>query len=169
MGSRGVHFALTDEERGQLLSLSDDDARIDYVKDEIESKWDEKHLQQTDKAWDAIHRCLTDHAPGIEEVDKEAGTYPLKLCVLGGHKILDDETYYVIRLIEPDEVKDLAAALEGIDDQSMTDKYWTHCEGAWPEYGEEDLAYTLDYFDALKFFFKQMASTGRSVIFSVAQ
>jgi len=35
--------------------------------------------------------------------------------VLGGKKILDDEGNYIIRLIAPDEVIDIAAALEPID------------------------------------------------------
>ena len=169
MACRGVHFALTSDQRSKLLGLGNDEDRIDYVVEDIETAWDEAHLQQTDKAWDAIHRCLTDHPPGVPELDPTCGKYPLKLCILGGRQILDDETNYIIRLIEPEEVRDLARALEPIDRDWMSKKYLTHCEGAWPAYGEEDMDYTWEWFSALKDFFRRAADSGRCVIFSVDQ
>ncbi len=60
MACRGVFFALSSAEKEGLLALGSDKERIEYVQEEIEAAWDEAHLLQTDKAWDAIHRCLTD-------------------------------------------------------------------------------------------------------------
>jgi hypothetical protein len=61
MGVRGVHFALTAEESSRLMETPYmDDEKIMAFVQEIESRWDREWLQETDKAWDAIHRCLTD-------------------------------------------------------------------------------------------------------------
>ena len=181
MGCLGLHIALTNEQRVKLLEQDNDDDRIDYVVGDIEGAWDEKHLVQTDKAWDAIHRCLSDFPPNTPEfypqpgVDRayalpeDYGTYPLKVCVLGGKKLMDDESRHFLRLIEPNEVIDAAAALEKIDEAWLAGKYWTHCEGAWPEYGEEDVEYTWAYFQDMRDFFRAMSGNGRAVLFTAPQ
>jgi hypothetical protein len=181
MGARGVHFAITNEQRIALEQIVGDAERVDFVKEHIEAPWDRKFLQQTDKAWDAIHRCLSDWPPntpyfypvdpkeGAFDLPENHGTYPLKLCVLGGKRLLESEYFYFIRLIEPAEVIDLAAALKPIDKEWLSKKYWTHCEGAWPEYGEDDLGYTWAYFEELRDFIVRMAGNGRSIIFTVDQ
>ncbi len=184
MSALGVHFALTKEQYDHLLALPDDAARLNYVKEDIEDAWDTEFLQVTDHAWDAIHRCLSDWppntpyfyplpgvdpAPGVYALPEDHGTYPLKLCILGGRKLHDDESTYFIRLIEPNEVADLAAALKPIEKAWMREKYFTHCEGAWPEYGEEDFEYTWEYFELVRDFFQRIAPTGRAVIFTADQ
>ena len=78
MGCLGVHFALTSAQTEALWSAyeaQDDDGVLAVVR-EIEDAWDEPHLQQTDKAWDAIHRVLADGTltPG-------GGTWPLSGAV----------------------------------------------------------------------------------------
>lgn len=60
MACRGVHFAIDNKAYEKLLTAGSDDAVIEIVQEEIEEEWDEKWLRETDKAWDAIHRCLTD-------------------------------------------------------------------------------------------------------------
>jgi Domain of unknown function (DUF1877) len=61
MAGRGVHFALTAEEEARLVDEPDgDDDHLIDVLGEIEERWDRDWLVETDKAWDAIHRCLTD-------------------------------------------------------------------------------------------------------------
>lgn len=177
----GVHFAITEEQKAKLLSFDNDDDRIRYVKEDIEQSWDEPHLVETDKAWDAIHRCLSDFPPdtpwfypvdpehGAYALPEDHGSYPLKLGVLGGRKVNDEEFDYFIRLVEPQEVADLAAALAPIDEAWMREKYFRHCKGAWPEYGEEDFEYTWAYFGALREFYQRMAGNGRAVIFTADQ
>lgn len=177
----GVLFGLTDEQRTTLLALDSDEKRRTYVAEDIEDAWDEEHLCQTDKAWDGIHRCLSEfppHTPYFYEVPakygawaspEDHGSYPLKLCVLGGRKLHQQESEYFIRLVEPNEVKDVATALAEIDEKEMTRRYWKHCEGAWPEYGEDDLEYTLEYFEDVRDFYSRMAKEGRAVIFTADQ
>lgn len=181
MGCLGVHIALTDEQRANFLKLDNDNDRIAYLTEEVEEAWDEPHFLETDKAWDAIHRCLSDFPPDTPEfypqegvtrafaLPENHGTYPLKVCVLGGKKLMEDESNYFMRLIEPNEVIDAARALENIDKAWLSEKYWTHCRGAWPEYGEEDLEYTWAYFEDMRDYFRRMAGNGRAVLFTASQ
>jgi hypothetical protein len=56
MAARGVHFALQDAEVRELESRDDDEARLEYVQEEIEEQFFENRqddLAETDKAWDA--------------------------------------------------------------------------------------------------------------------
>lgn len=78
MGCRGVFFALDECNRKKLLSASCDDEVLSIVTEEIEEQWDQEWLCETDKAWDAIHRCLSDGTLNI------AIKTPLAKCVLGG-------------------------------------------------------------------------------------
>lgn len=178
MAARGVHFAITSEERDSLVACEGDEARIDFVKSVIEPRWDKSYLCETDKAWDAIHRSLGDFPPDTPEFYKSSfkdtpyalpeahGSYPLKFCVLGGKRLIENEEWYFIRLIEPSEVVDIAVALNPIDRDWLHQKYFHHCKGAWPEYGEDDFAYTWEWFAYLREFFKRMAGNGRPVIFT---
>lgn len=230
MACRGVHFAITDEQRDQLLGLNTDEDRVDYLQQDIEeeamggefehsyetvvepptpggpsifvvggdSESDEIGAElaeamggglvrttiteiaqsepsdptyaETDKAWDGIHRCLAEWSPNVNggALDKQ-GSYPLNLCVLGGRKIMDHEDRYIIRLIEPAEIIDLSAVLEPITKDWMRARYFKHCDGAWPEFGEEDFEYTWEWFEHLRAFFARVVSNGRAVIFAVDQ
>jgi hypothetical protein len=58
MGCLGVHFALNHEDEQRLLLAENDEDVRRIAIEEIEERWDENWLQQTDKAWDAIHRSL---------------------------------------------------------------------------------------------------------------
>jgi len=57
---RGVHFAITDVEAKKLRGAAGDEELKRVVQEEIEEKWERDHLFETDKAWDALHRCLSD-------------------------------------------------------------------------------------------------------------
>jgi hypothetical protein len=88
----GVHFAITPGQERALLA-ADDEGHSDMVGElleEIEETWHDDGLKvDTDKAWDAIHRCLTDGT-----LDPDGGEYPLSLAVLGGRHLHDE--YYVV-------------------------------------------------------------------------
>ncbi|MEQ8506238.1 MAG: DUF1877 family protein [Rhodospirillales bacterium] len=82
----------------------------------------------------------------------EDGAYLLKLAVLGGKRLQESEYSDFIRLVEPDEVIYLVPALKVIDEDNLRARYFKHCKGAWPEYGEEDFEYTWEYFEMLRDF-----------------
>src|SRR6516225_6348748 len=84
MPCRGVFFALSATQAEHLLALARDD-RLAHVQDGIEATWDEAHLLQTDKAWDAIHRWLTDGTRTIARSEE-----PLGKLIAGGSQLYAD-------------------------------------------------------------------------------
>src|SRR6266566_2034857 len=116
MACRGVHFAITQEDAARLVAAPGDDTRL-LIVEEIEEKWDEQWLYQTDKHGDAIHRCLTD---GKLEYDN--GEYPYGLCILGG-QLLYSKYDYIISLKGPTQVKDVALALPKINKDLFYQRY----------------------------------------------
>jgi hypothetical protein len=82
MGCLGVHFALADAEVEHLRSLTVERDRLDYVVEELEDAYFADHMEllaETDKAWDAMHRALTDG-----RLTWDGGEYPLNHVILGG-------------------------------------------------------------------------------------
>jgi hypothetical protein len=167
MSCLGLLVALTAEQRAQLEALPDGEDRYFYVDSLMETSGEESY-QELDKSWDALHRCLAKGTPGSKKLDTEWGAYPLNLAIIGG-KWLSDDPGFIITMVEPEQLGDLAAALIGISEEQFTDLYRTHCKDAWPEYGEEDLEYNREYFHAMREFYARVAPTGRSVVFSADQ
>jgi hypothetical protein len=168
MACRGGHVAITAEQRAQLEALPNGDDRYFFCVDE---QWDaigEEFRLDLDKAWDGIHRCLAQGTPNSRQLDTEWGTYPLNLPILGGKDLCDDPEYLVF-LIEPAQIRDLNAAMREITEERFAQLYWKHCEGAWPEYGEEDLGYCWAYFQEMRDFFARVEPTGRTVVFTADQ
>ncbi len=177
----GMHFLLTEDQRQKLEACEDDNSRIHLVTEDIEENTPEEDYLFLDKAWDAIHRCLGEFPPntpwfypvrpalGRFALPEVPGSNPLKLCVLGGKRLMDDESKYFIRLIEPAEISDISIALGRMDKPTMYERYFRHCEGAWPEYGEEDFEYTWEYFEELRSFFLRVAAQKRPVVFTASQ
>lgn len=73
-------------------------------------------------------------------------------------------------MIEPHQIADLVQAMEALDEETLKKKYWeTSSEEILPEYGEEDLEYTLGHFEGARDFLKRIVGTGRTVIFLADQ
>ena len=163
MAGRGVHFALTPEEEARLVDEpGGGDDHLITVLAEIEERWDRDWLVETDKAWDAIHRCLTDGTLNY-------GHEPLEKCVLGTGFIYEGDDY-IVNFLEANELKDVAAAIKDIDREWMRAKY----NAIDPDdYGlplsEEDFEYTWSNFVELRAFFQTAAENHRAVAFSVDQ
>src|SRR5438876_2171805 len=105
MSCRGVHFALTAEQAARFMELpnGDDESLLAFVEELEEGSdgegWEAEWVQETDKAWDAIHRCLTDGT-------LENGNSPCHKCILGpvNMHIGDD---YIVSFLDPQEVKEV--------------------------------------------------------------
>jgi hypothetical protein len=161
MAGRGVHFALTPKDEARLLRARSSDEVLEIIQD-IEERWDESWLVETDKAWDAIHRCLGDGSLG-------PGVTTLSRCILGGRQLYDGDDY-VVSYIAADEVKALIAPLGAIDERWFGARY---ASLAATDYGgphdEDDRAYTWDNFQEMRELFRKAAQAGRAVAFSVDQ
>lgn len=164
MACRGVHFALAEIDVQQLLAAPGDEAVLEYIQDVIEDRWEVGWLYASDKAWDAIHRCLCDGS-----LASDRGTYPLKLAVLGGRQLYSKDDC-IVSLVTPTEVRDVAASLEAITIDALRARYDAIDQ---EDYGypksEEDWEYTRDNFLPMIAFFRKAAIAQRHVIFSVDQ
>ena len=164
MACRGVHFALTDEQRAQLLATVESQGDvIDFIQEDIEEQWDTEWLCETDKAWDAIHRCLTDGTLSV------ACSTPAHCCILGGSQLYVGDDY-LVSFVDTADVRPVAEAIAPFTQEDFRSRYDAIDEA---DYGvsksDEDFRYTWEYFVMLRDFYSRAASAGRSVLFSVDQ
>jgi len=175
MSSRGVHFSVTRGQMNRLLRIASnqeldpeerDEAVLEQVI-EIEEQWNRDELFQTDKAWDAIHRCLTGDDTPKGRLNPGKGDYPLKLCFLGGAPLYSGRDY-TITLIEPGQVADLARALKGIDEGWMRERFFRLKPRAtlYP-INEEEFQYAWGNFQGFPEFVARAAAKRRASLFTV--
>jgi hypothetical protein len=164
MAARGVHFAITEDQADALLEAEgDDDTLLDLV-EEIEEAWDEDNLAESDKAWDAMHRCLTDG-----RLEYGSGAYPLNHCVLAPRQLHEGDDY-IVCLVLPKEVKDVVVALEAVSPEWFDGQYASVLPKDYAlEYGSEDREYTWEYFESVRELFRKAGARGRAVVFTVDQ
>ena len=162
MSARGVHFAVTAAQAKAILAAKSDRKLMELV-EEIEETWEEPFVVETDKAWDAIHRCLTDGS-----LLYVSGEYPLNHCICGGRQLFRGRDYTVSFVSAP-QVKDVAAALAKITKAWMRQRYDQIDPEEYDEVemGDEDFEYTWENFLDLRRFYKTAAEADRAVIFTV--
>lgn len=166
MGRLGLHFSL-DTDQVTALKAVDVYERIEFVQEELEGTlWadDKDRAQETDKAWDAIHRSLTDGTLGWE-----SGQYALNHAIFGGESLYDSDDY-ILSLKSPQQVRDVADALRGVTQEMLRTGY----NGIDPKnYGmplsDDDFEYTWDYFQGVVDFYQRAAADGLWVLFTVDQ
>jgi Domain of unknown function (DUF1877) len=160
--SLGVHFALSTQDEARLLAAAgDDDAVIGIVEQIEEGSVPGPHCD-SDKAWDALHRCLTDG-----KLEYANGTYPLRAAVLGGRQLVEDAEY-TVSYVSADQVRDVAEALSVIEEDWLRRRYDTlgDTDYAGPM-DEDDFEYTWDALEDIREFFAVAAEAGQAVIFTV--
>jgi len=160
--SLGVHFALSTQDEARLLAAAgDDDAVIGIVEQIEEGSAPGPHCD-SDKAWDALHRCLTDG-----KLEYANGTYPLRAAVLGGRQLVEDAEY-TVSYVSADQVRDVAEALSVIEEDWLRRRYDTlgDTDYAGPM-DEDDFEYTWDALEDIREFFAVAAEAGQAVIFTV--
>lgn len=163
MGCRGVLFAIDDATTTALLAATSDDEVMEIV-DSIEEEWDKQFLVETDKAWDALHRALSDGS-----LNPEAGEFPLNRAILGG-KHLHKGDDYIVALVTKDEVPAVATALAAVDAIAMRERYERIVPRDYAaEYGDDDCEYTVENLRAVEELYDRAAKAGRAVIFTVDQ
>jgi hypothetical protein len=156
----GVHFAISADQERSLLAVDGDDDAVEELLEDIEESWTDDRLKiDTDKAWDAIHRCLTDGT-----LDPDGGDYPLSYAVLGGRHL--HSGYYVVH-VDAAQVRELAEALKHVDRTWLRGRFDAIDDsdhgGA---HDDRDFDYTWDNYEDLRSFFDRAAAAGRAVIFT---
>jgi hypothetical protein len=160
-----MFFALNDEQEAALMATRTDEEVRTFVDEVEEGDWDGEPLDcETDKAWDAMHRCLSDGTLGC---GRRAS--PLDMAVLGGCHHYEGEDYVVAHL-RAHEVIQVAAALETVDKVWMRQRYDQIDPADYQGFlNDEDFDYTWYYFEEVRDFYRQAAAAKRPVIFTVDQ
>jgi len=170
MACRGVFFALTNEEEAKLLAAPDSDAVVEIITEEIEERWDPEWLVEMDKSWDAVHRCLGDGS-----LSRSQSSLTSK-AVLGGRQ-LSSHADWIVSYLTFDQVKQVAAAIAGIDQLEFRRRYfalkkkflWVDRTDYDGPIGEEDFEYSWSNFEEMRVFFSKVAAAHRAIVFSVDQ
>ena len=162
MSARGVHFALTAPQVEAILAAKSDRKLMPLV-EQIEEAWEKPFVVESDKAWDAIHRCLTDGS-----LLYDSGEYPLNLCICGGRQ-LHRGGDYTVSFVSDLQARDVAMALDKVSKTWMRRRYFRLDPEEYNdvEIAEEDFRYTWQNFLDVRRFYRKAARAGRAVIFTV--
>jgi hypothetical protein len=167
MGCLGVHFALDAKAVQKLKSLPSEEERKEYLREDLEEEYfaDRKEwLAETDKAWDAIHRTLTDGEMGWDN-----GTYPLNHVILGGELLYTGDDY-IMSLKTPAQVWDIATELKNVTEERFRKAYFCIDPSSYGfPVSEEDFGYTWSWFQSLREFYYRTAEARRYVLFTADQ
>jgi hypothetical protein len=165
MSCLGVHFALTNTQVASLRLRLLPALRVRYVQEHLEEQLiDSPFAAETDKAWDAIHRCLGDGS-----LNPRGGSFPLNHVILGGSQLWAGDSY-ILSLKSPKAVRAIAAALPNVSREWLQSKYARIGEAGYDgPLGDEDFEYTWDWFNLLKPFFTAAAARDMSVLFTADQ
>lgn len=167
MSCLGVYFALTSEQASELRNRPSEESRLEHLQEMIEPEFFEQHpewMAESDKAWDGIHRTLTDGT-----LCRSGGPYPLNHAVLAG-ELLYTESDYIMSLKTPIQVADVAKALADLTESTFRKRYFAIKPG---DYGspltEEDFQYTWEWFQRVRDFYAKAAAENRFVLFTADQ
>jgi hypothetical protein len=163
MSALGVHFALTAADTKKVVAATDPDDLVELITETLEEKYldSDKWSFQLDKAWDALHRSLTDG-----RLLYASGPFPLAYAVLGGRS-LDAGDDYTACLVEPPHVAQTAVALAGVTREWLYARYFALDPKAYGSpLTDEDFEYTWSSFQGLPEFFARAAKAKRAVLFT---
>lgn len=167
MSCLGVHFALSNEDVVNIRALNDEQERLAYLQEEIEERYLAEpgiYAAESDKAWDAMHRALTDG-----RLTWNGGTYPLNHAVLAG-ELLYTEDDYIMSLKSPAQVRDITSEVEKIKKESFRERYLSISPS---EYGmalsDEDFSYTWEWFENVRQLYRRAAAENLHVLFTADQ
>lgn len=166
MSCIGVHFALTAAEAAHLRTL-DEESRLEYFTTVIEAEYLNDHpdlTAESDDAWNALHRVLTDG-----RLNLKGGTYPFGHVVLAGEQLYLGPDF-VLSLKTPAQVHDIAAKLPSLTPEEFCRRYFAIDP---KDYGiplsEEDFDHTWDAFEDVRNLYLRAAKEGRFVLFTADQ
>ncbi|MCY1139588.1 DUF1877 family protein [Actinoplanes sp. Pm04-4] len=156
---------MTADQEAALMATRDDAEVRDLIDDIEMGDWAGEPLDcETDKAWDAIHRCLSDGTLGCGR-----HLSPLDMAVLGGLQHHEGEDY-VVAYLRDGEVAEVAASLAVVDREWMRRRYdRIDATEYQAELSDEDFDYTWHWFTQVRTFYLKAAAAGRAVIFTVDQ
>jgi hypothetical protein len=167
MSCLGVLFSLDGDTVRKIKSFQSDTDRLEYLQEEVEETYFEQfpdRVAELDKSWDALHRSLTDG-----KLEYSNGSFPVNHIILGG-EILYEQGNYIITLKTPEQVKEIAEAVEKLNEVTLRNGYFKIDS---TDYGfpltDEDFEYTWAWFEDSKEFWKLASKESRFVLFTADQ
>lgn len=162
MPGRGVLLTVDSKTLATIRKIEDPQERYEWCEENLVDPAGSDSCVETDKAWDAIHRCL-----GNGELIYEAENYPLDHAILGGEILCDDAGLLLIYKT-PEQVKDVARALATYTMDQLREAYFNLDPNDYTyRIGEEDWGYTADWFSGVPGLYARAAAANMGVIFSV--
>lgn len=166
MSCLGVHFSLSAEEVDRLRAAPEAQ-RVDYVSETIETDYFANHMDcvaQSDKAWDGMHRALSDG-----QLSWDGGKYPLNHVVLGGERLYTGDDYIIV-LKTPEQVRDVAGVIGTIDEAEFRRRHSSiDPESYQYSADDDDFDYTWHWFQEVRELWVRAASEGRYILFTADQ
>jgi len=156
MSRLGVHFTLSAEDAAHLRSLDDAQAQDDFLGEVI----GESEYGAESQDWEFIHRVLVG-----EDLSGDANAYPLDHVFLGG-EVLDSGTELALNLKTPDQVRDIAAALQNFSEEDFQRRYLViNPESDIDPLLEDECELAWESFENVCDFYASAAEEGRFVGF----
>ncbi|MFE9201163.1 YfbM family protein [Micromonospora sp. NPDC007230] len=153
---------------GELAAVLADPSVVDMLLygdlDDDEAEMPEPELD-LDKSWHGIHYLLTGTAWQIGE---SAGA-----AILGGVEIGPDGGYGPPRLLDPDSVRAIATALNGLEVETLRARFDPGAMTAAEIYpdlwtnGTDDFDYLMSHFAELCQFYHSAAVSGQAVLLAI--
>ncbi len=166
MSCLGVHFAIDEADLAALRAVAED-ARPSYLAEAIEERYlagDKPYAAESDKAWDEIHRALTDG-----KLTWDGGTYPLNHVILAGELLYSGDDC-IMSLKTPAQVRDIAKALKMLTQETFRRGF--DLIGADDYGGERDneaFGSIWYWFTNVRSLYQRAAEEGRHVLFTADQ
>ncbi len=159
MGMSGCFAAVDQKKLGELRA---DPEQIEAFLFPEEGDAPE-HYAEVDKAWHAIHFMLTG--------DAWKGEAPLAWAVMGGEEFGDEIGYGCARFLLPQQVAEIAAALQALGVENFKARYRPDAMDAadiyptiWVRDGALGLEYVVPFYVELVDFYATAAARGDGVI-----
>lgn len=155
MSMIGMYARVTPARLAELRSSPDD----------VWDVFDSEDALDVDKAWHAIHFTLTGDAWG--------GDWPEVAAVLGGEPLGPEGGYGPARVLTPEQVEAVSAALQAVlpsDLEQRLDFTAMGASGVYPAFvgGPEDVAYITTHYAALRRYFDEAESAGDAMLLAIA-
>lgn len=155
-----MRYAIASDQEAEMLRRA---GKQQELVEYLENLWNEEWQAETDKAWDGMHRALSEGDLNFEF------SSPLAGVVLGGRP-LHSEEWFIVVYKTPAEVFSIAAALGQFSDEEMRQRYFAIDQSKYDgEIGIEDWEYTIGWFKHVREFYQKAATAHRAVIFAVDQ
>ena len=163
MSTLGVHFALSKADLAAIEVIDDPEALVGFVTEDLEERLLAKGTwaYQSDKAWEAIHRCLTDG-----KLLYGSGPFPRAYAILGG-EALDAGEDYTACLVRPAQVVKASVALKKVTRAWLRTRYDALRKTPYrSRMSDQDFDYTWENLEGLRTFFLKAARASRAVLFT---